>query len=283
MTFRLCDFMTKTADTILRLSPRIEVLPILHASGDLAQEVRETLIGRRFDCLAVPLPPSVEEAVEQAVQALPRINLVVLPEPDGDGRPAVSFVPVDPCQAIIMGVRVAMGEGIARAYIDREVTVFEPTPFSAPDPYALKRVSLASFASALIPALPIPARHSQQWHRLAWMAFRLHELELDYQSILCLCHLPDWPWLREAYRERQAYTGPEPIHSRPSVHPASASTLYFVLGELPFLTELYERRRAELRSDRHLSVDGIKELLLETRSLWHKRRLQDASGAHSIT
>ncbi|MBM4124571.1 MAG: hypothetical protein FJ246_06415 [Nitrospira sp.] len=273
--------MAKTADTIFRLSPRIEVLPILHASGDLAQEVREKLIARRFDCLAVPLPPSVEQPVEQAIQALPRVSLVVLPEPDEDGRPTVSFVPVDPCQAAIMGLRVAMGEGIARAYIDREVTVFEPSPFAAPDPYALKRVSLASFASALIPALPTPAREGLR--RIAWMAFRLHELELDYESILCLCHLSDWPWLRDAYRERQPYAEPEPVHGRPSVYPAAASTLYFVLGELPFLTELYERRRAELRSDRHLSVDGIKELLLETRRLWHERRRQSASGTHSIT
>ncbi|MER3423040.1 MAG: hypothetical protein C4293_07225, partial [Nitrospiraceae bacterium] len=46
------------------------------------------------------------------------------------------------------------------------------------------------------------------------------------------------------------------------------ATLYFVLGELPFITEMYERRRAELRSDRHVSVDGIKELLLEARTRW---------------
>ncbi|TLY12427.1 MAG: hypothetical protein E6K69_10670, partial [Nitrospirae bacterium] len=59
--------VAKTADAVLRLSPRIELLPILHASGDMAQEVRETLIERRFDCLAVPLPPSVEEMVETAV------------------------------------------------------------------------------------------------------------------------------------------------------------------------------------------------------------------------
>jgi hypothetical protein len=31
-----------TVSDVLRLSPRIEVLPILHGSGDVAQEVRET-------------------------------------------------------------------------------------------------------------------------------------------------------------------------------------------------------------------------------------------------
>ncbi len=269
---------TKTADAVLRLSPRIEILPILHASGDMAQEVRETLIGRKFDCLAVPLPPSVEEKLEAAVGALPSISLVVMPEPDRDGMPVVSFIPADPCQALIMGVRVAMGEGIPRAYIDREVTVFEPMPVAAPDPYALKRTSLAAFASAVIPSLPTPAQDSQQENRIAWMAFRLHELELEYESILCLCLLADWPWLRDAYRERKPYVAPERTMMPPASYPVSPSTLYFVLGELPFLTELYERRRAEFRSDRHLAVDGMKELLLEARTRWMVGRKTDANS-----
>ena len=100
------------------------------------------------------------------------------------------------------------------------------------------------------------------------MAFRLHELELDYESILCLCPIEDWAWLRSAYQDRVPYELHEPTEGRPSVFPAASSSLYFLLGELPFITELYERRRAEARADTHLSVDGVKELLLETRSRW---------------
>lgn len=267
-------------DAIFRLSARIEMLPILHASGDVAQEVRERLISRRYDCLALPLPPSVEEPFERAIDRLPRIGLVVLPEPDQDGDAAASFVPVDPCQAVVMGARVAMVEGIARAYIDREVRVFEPSPFASPDPYSLKRVPLAAFAAAVLPSLPPPTPGTQRWERICWMAFRLHELELDYESILCLCHVADWPWLRDAYRERRPYTAPESTAASPSLYSVTPSSLYFVLGELPFITDLYERRRAELRSDRHLAVDGIKELLLETRSRWKAEHETD--GHHSV-
>ena len=259
--------MTPTIDSIFRLSPRIEVLPILHGSGDVAQEVRETLIGRRFDCVAIPLPPSLEEALEAAVDDLPRISLVVTPEPDQE-EPTVNFVPVDPCQPVIMAIRVAMGEQIPRAYIDRDVRLFEPTPFTAPDPYALKTIPLAAFAAALLPSLVPPTEATQRWRRIAWMAFRLHELELEFESILCLCHVADWPWLRQAYRERWSYALPDLPVSRPTTHGVEPRTLYFVLGELPFTTELYERRRADLLSDRHVAVDGIKELLLETRVRW---------------
>ncbi|MGH7255531.1 MAG: hypothetical protein ACREI3_07115, partial [Nitrospirales bacterium] len=261
-----------TIEAVLRLSPRIQVLPILHGSGDVAQEVRETLISHPFDCLAVPLPPSVEECVESAIHALPRISVVVQPEPDRGERPACNFVPVDPCQAVIMGIRVAMGERIPRAYVDLEVSRFEPLPFAVPDPYALKRVSLAAFAAGLLPALPWPTVPSQRADRIAWMAFRLHELELEYQRVLCLCPLADWPWLRAAFQERKPYPDPERPAGPAVVYCVNPDRLYFVLGELPFITALYERRRAELRSDRHLSVDGIKELLLEARSQWLAHR-----------
>ncbi len=265
----------KMIDTLFRLSPRIKILPILHASGDLAQEVRETLIHHRFDCLALPLPPSVELAVEQAIDDLPHINVVVQPEPEDHGGPTINFVPVDPCQPVIMAIRGAMAEGIPRAYIDREAEVFHPAPFPSPEPYALKHVPLAAFCSALVPALIAPPRPGQQDDRITWMAFRLHELELDYESILCLCHVMDWPWLRQAYLQRRHYAEPDRITTRPSIYSVKGSSLYFILGELPFITQLYEQRRAALRSDRHVSVDGIKELLLETRTRWQLERQQD--------
>jgi hypothetical protein len=271
--------MTAAHEAVLRLSPKLAVLPIIHASGDMAQEVRETLIAKRFDCLAVPLPPTVEAPVEEAIEALPLIRLVCIPEPPRGEAPSVSFVPVDPCQAVIMALRVAMSEGMPRAYIDREVTTFEPMPFAAPDAYALKRVSSAAYAAAMLPFLPAPNPTSQQAQRIAWMAFRLHELELEYDSILCLCHLADWPWLREAYRKRRPYEPPEVLTGRPASFVIEPQTLYFALAELPFITELYERRRTQLRSDRHLSIDGIKELLLESRATWLAERREEHTDA----
>lgn len=263
---------TETAEQVLRLSSRIHILPILHANGDMAQEVRETLIAGSFDCLAVPLPPSYEPALEQAIEHLPAVSLVVTPEPDHEGRQVCTYVPVDPCQAVIMGLRVAAGEGMARSYIDRDVTIYEPVPFTGPDPHALKRVSAAAFASALVPTLSSPSQPGQRWDRITWMAYSLHRLELDYRAILCLCPLPDWPWLRLAYQERRPYVPPEQPAGPPRTYPVSRESLYFVLGELPFITELYERRRAEARSDDRLAVDGVKELLLETRQQWLAER-----------
>ncbi len=262
-----------TPSSIFSLSSRITVVPILHGSGDMASTVRDVLLSRPVDCLAVPLSPAMEELIEQGVNRLPLISIVMMPEePEGEKGRHCSYVPIDPCQAVVMGIRVAMTENISRAYIDRDVQRYESTPWSGADPYTLKSVSLASFAATTIPFLPRPDKDSARWKRICWMAFRLHELELDYEHILCLCPLSDWPWVRCAYRERLPYDPPETTTGFPEGWVVDPDTLYFVLGELPYVTQLYEERRAQARSDAHLSVDGVKELVLESRSRWMASR-----------
>jgi hypothetical protein len=264
--------LSPTAEFLLSLSSRIRILPIRHASSDVAQEIRDLMLLQRVDCLAVGLPPSVDSLIEEGIERLPQISLVVLPEPVQAEQMTCSYIPIDPCQPVIMAIRVAMGEGIDRAYIDREVITFTPLSFPFPDSYALKQISLPTFAGAMLPFMPYPKPESQRWEKIKWMAFKLHELELDYSSIVCLCPIEDWPWLRDAYHQRWAYTSPEPFEQRPFLCAVEPSTLYFALCELPFITELFEQRRLEARSDEHLSLDGIKELLIESRTRWLAKR-----------
>ncbi len=139
-------------------------------------------------------------------------------------------------------------------------------------------------AAATLPSLTMPPPGSQQDQRITWMAFRLHELELDHTSILCLCHLTDWPWLRAAYQANAPYDRPEATTGRPVRCSVNRDSLYFALGELPFLTELYERRRETLHSDWNLAIDGVKELLIETRARWiEHHRAEGASIPDWVT
>src|SRR4051812_17954997 len=100
-------FMPSRAEEFLRIGPRIRVLPIIHGAGDFAVCVREELLARPYDCLAVPLPPSFQEDVEEAIRRLPVISAVV--QRDGMGgefleEPSFSYVPIDPCQGVIAGI-----------------------------------------------------------------------------------------------------------------------------------------------------------------------------------
>lgn len=254
-----------TADDFLTISPRVRVLPIIHGSGDFAIRVREELLARPYDCLAVSLPPSFQEDVEAAVERLPEISVVTQAELDrDDGDTGFSYVPIDPCQGVIAGLRTAIGERISRAFIDMETPRFEAVTGVFPDPYALKVVRPEEFSAALLPAIP-PPRPGQHADRIAWMANRLRELENHHRLILLVCSLLDWPWIRDAYHRRLEKPAPEPFFAPLAAHPVDPRTLLFVLGELPFITGLYERGRRELTPDDNLSVDGVKEMVLDAR------------------
>ena len=256
---------------------------MIHGSGDFAIEVRRVLLADRFDCLAVPLPPSFQQNVEEAIRFLPNVSLVIQNEPasivsgewvgfdsddaddESDRTPdIVSYVPIDPCQGVIAGLRFAIEERMPRAFIDLETARFESYSGSLPDPYALKHVSPEKFAAAVLPSIP-RVHEGQPRDRVIFMAQRLRELERRYSKILFLCSLLDWPWIREAYIEELDCEGTDEEVEPTSVFAADPETLLFGLGELPYITGLYERARAELGEDENLSIDGVKAMLLAAR------------------
>ena len=158
-----------------------------------------------------------------------------------------------------------MGERIARAFIDMETPRFEayderlPRPLCPEEgqPRGVRRRRAARHRTAAAR----PARE-----RIVWMAARLRELESKYRSILFVCSLIDWPWIRDAYsRQARARRGSSRSSRRCRRSPVDPKTLIFLLGELPFLTGLYERGRRELTPDDNLSVDGVKEMVLHAR------------------
>ncbi len=263
----------------LKISPKITALPVVHGSGDFAIEVRRVMLSEKFDCLAVPLPGSFHESVETAVQDLPNVTLVIQPEareystewkPDSeqedDEEPSseCSYVPIDPCQPVIAAIRIAMQERMHRAFIDLETEQFRSIPASLPDPYAVKQVAADRFAAAVLPAIPRPPK-GQPRDRVAFMANRLRELEERFESILFVCSVTDFPWIREAYQEQtECLVEDEETEDAFIVQP-DPHGLLFVLGELPYITGLYEQARARLDDDENLSFDGIKRLLLDSR------------------
>jgi len=266
----------------LKIGPRITVLPIIYGSGDFALEVRRAMLAQQFDCVAVPLPPSFQQDVERAIELLPAPTLVTQAEeprfrtewsPESDfssdeedeDQRTFSYVPIDPCQGVIMALRIAVGEHMPRKFIDLETARFQPYSAVLPDPYALKGVSIDRFAAALLPHIPrLPGGQPQE--RVVHMAVRLRELERRYKSILLVCSALDWPWIREAYTERTPSLVDDDEVEETVTYQANRRTLVFLLGELPFITGLYERARAELEDDENLSIDGVKELLLAARS-----------------
>jgi len=246
----------------LKISPNITVLPIIHGSGDFAVEVRRVMLSHHFDCLAVPLPPSFQDDVERAIHHLPNITIVVQEEPrsyadqpwspdaDADDSHAeedrvFSYVPIDPCQGVIAALRIALQERMPRAFIDLETARFQSISAVLPDPYALKKVTADRFAAAVLPAIPrLPA--GQPRDRVIAMAHRLRELERRFRSILLVCSLTDWPWIKEAYFDQIEPTADDDPVDETRLYAVDPRTLVFLLGELPYITAASPARAASM-------------------------------------
>ena len=101
----------------------------------------------------------------------------------------------------------------------------------------------SKFAAAVLPAIPATADRTAAASGSSCMAAGCDELEQQYQSILFVCSLTDWPWIREAYVEQPRAIGANGGGRRHALlHRPEPQTLVFLLGELPFITGLYERR-----------------------------------------
>jgi len=248
-------------ENIFSLSNGVELLPVIHGSGQYSREVRKRILSSGCDCLAVGLPPEYQSTVEQGIEKLPYITVSSLEESDG----ACSYVPIDPTQPVIMGLRIALQEGIRREFIDLSVANYQPRSIHFPDPFALRQLSLEKFSVSLLPSIQRPESGSQHDQRARWMSYQLHRLELDHKKVLLICSILDWPWIKQAYDERLEYSKPNALHNSPVLYGVDPSTLFFALNEFPYVTYLYEKRRQDLLSDRDATIDGVKEILLNAR------------------
>ena len=276
------DFAVEVRDRLLRMEPDCIALPLPESfRKDVEEGVLDlpavSIVAAKERIFTGEMNASWDRAFEDEEYDLPSEEDEEYPPRSEEDSPAweeetadtINFVPIDPCQPVIAALRTAMEERIPRAWVDIEVASFHPETNILPDPYALKKVPAEAFAAALLTAAPRPVPGSQREDRLRWMAARLRGLEEEgYKKIAFVCPALDWPWVRQAYLDEAPPPDTGAAPPAPKRYPVESATLAFILGELPFITALYEKCREELRTDRNLSIDGVKELILEARSEW---------------
>lgn len=256
--------MTPSERNLFQVNERLTLVPVVHGSLDYALHVRRIVLSEAWDCISIPLPEAFQHAVEQTVQQLPRIHVVAREETDSRW----GYVPVDPCQPVIMAIRLACQEYIPLHFHDDDSPPKRSLPMPMPDPFSVRTLSLERFCAALIPAIPPPAPDGGTMQRIARIATRIQRESRNRSRTLALCDIRLWPWVREACPSEQSppeeSTSYKPVHT----YPVKESSLVFVLGETPYTTYQFEKARQELLPEEDCSVDSVKQLLLDTRRHW---------------
>jgi hypothetical protein len=279
--------------SVFSLDSWLTLIPIVHGSGAYASALRKELLSRPFDALAVPLPASFATDVIRGVQRLPALSAVVrLSAQEGrfeeleDSQETTdlrgTYVPIDPCQAVIAAIRIALEERKPMVWIDSESDEIENHSPIFADCYAIRHTTLERFCAAMLPAIGPPDAGlggGNLIERIGAMADRILAMRNTYRSIVALCPLETWPWLREAIRKRMAddrvlegsgkSDSPDKYYET-DLYRIDPRSYLFALGELPFITGLVELARRDFQDDDQIVAQGLKELFVTARSSYRQ-------------
>ncbi len=256
----------------------IAFVPSIHGRAAFARETRRLFLSQRFSAVAVELPDSLMEQVIEGVERLPEIHIVSYEETDGTR----CFFPIDPCDSIVEAIRLGLREHCEVVCIDCDVDSFERREAILPDPYAVQSIGLARYYLAVEPYLSLPDPGSVDDRRERFMALQLRALmERHSQPILCVLglshlqsvarHLAERDNSRDGIdAEREALLQGLPP-ARVDLNPVAESSLYHLLGELPYITRRWEARRGEVTLEEFEITEELKLMLLAARDRYHGR------------
>ncbi len=122
----------------MKLAPGITLMPFLHGKILFAAHVRSLCMAERFDCIAVDIPEVFQDDIGTAVETLPYIQAVVARD---FSESECCYVPADPCDAAIEGIRQSFQNHIPYVCIGRPHPEGLPRLLrSLPDEYAIIKI-----------------------------------------------------------------------------------------------------------------------------------------------
>jgi hypothetical protein len=248
----------------------ITVLPFLHGSLSFSRQVRECCLAQSYDCIAVDLPEPFGPYLSEAIDDLPIISAIIAREQNNTG-PAY-YVPVDPCDAAIEAVRQARQNHKPFFCIGPpDIHTQSPLP-PLPDDYAIAKIGFNAFASLCLRVVGDPSPGSGANNDCQYIAYSLHRLRQRFNRILAFVHMRHFSgtirhFLREKTHNLLFPDMPRYSILRECINP---DHLYFVLGELPFITGKCEKNRYEAFSFAVDPLACIKDLFRETRDHYNE-------------
>lgn len=156
--------------------PGLRILPVVHGRIEMAGLVRAVLDCFDPAAVAVELPTTFTDVVEQAVARLPRVSLIVAPGegegPGGEPEEAVVWTAA-PGEPFAEALRWAAERDRERFLVDPDVPYPERHTDPVPDPYALLEIGPEGYLTPLVEALAAGPAGEADRQREAGMAYHL--------------------------------------------------------------------------------------------------------------
>ena len=230
----------------LEQTGNIHCLPICHYRIEFAQLVRQAIDELRPEAIAVELPATLEEKIQQGIGRLPFLSVLLYE----NGKRESVYLLIEPADPLIEAIRYGQERDIPIFFVDVDADEYPLSRDPLPDSYAILRVGhkgyYQSFRDYLLGRLQ---KTPQDRIREKGMAFHLQQMQEEFSSILFLSGMVHLEGVRRELSLAQ--THPMGRIKRQTVqlfnlHPESMGE---VLSAFPFLSAIYEYHRGELPSE----------------------------------
>lgn len=251
----------------MKIGKNLTILPVLHGRIGVTKAIRPMLNTGHYDCIALPLPTMIEEEFMELIEELPTIQTIVLQSPE-----EVALIPADPCDAFIEAARQAHQLRTQLECIGPDRIEEPETLISPPDETLIKSIGYDAWCALTLEKIALDETEAEVTDTIRTLAQEAKRLDYEYDRPILLLEIHRIPAFLRAYESDEKPGTFEPVPLEVQTCPINVAHLFFVLGELPFVTGEYEKNRAML-FEKDLSVpDMVKRLFLETRDSYSKNK-----------
>jgi len=302
----------------MRISPKIDMVPVVHGAEMFAREARRLCSENKYDCIAVDISPVFQDDLAEAADELPLISALIAfrQEIYGDGsigidddeygndpEPACYYIPIDPCDAMIEGIRQARQRRVpfhcVGAYTLRDELQMNMVPM--PDEYSINKIGFDAytllcrkavshmFRAEVLDDAVSDIRHGYEaflpYYTANFLADaesvadNLRDLQKRYGNILAIVHISRFDAVMKRLNDESirrddtdaaAVEQPYAIIKR-YINP---DHLYFALSELPFVAAKSQLERQNPFASPMDPTDAVKDLFIDTRENYYDNREQ---------
>lgn len=255
------------AGTIHRGS--LTYLPVVPGRIEFAAHVRRYLMEKSPRIVAVELPISLEGAYRKALERLPKMSVVLIPDEEDRDQANATFIPIEPGDPFVEAMRTAVD-------LDAEIIFLEPAAQDRPhlndtypEPYAVELAGFEKYVEAyrVHPQLRTTTINAHA----AAMAWKLQGADpLASVAVVVSLNMLD-PLLDAMEVPQDAPAAPRArLFQKVELFNLHPDCLAEVTMEPPFYQEIYEAGRYELPAPQVLRLE------------WQLRLLRSAEKEYEI-
>ena len=234
-------------------------LPGVPGRLEFSSHLRRYLLEYRPRIVAVELPTSLEAIYRRALDRLPKMSVVLIPEDDGDEGHA-TFIPVEPGDPFVEALRTALDIDAAIVFLEPAAQERPHLNDTYPEPYAAEITGMEKYVEAYR-VHPQPRTPAITAHAAA-MAWKLQGVDpLSTVAVVVSLNMLD-PLLDAMELPQDAPAAPRTrLFQKAELFNLHPDCLAEVTLEPPFFQQIYETGRYELPAPKVLRLEWQLQLL----------------------